>query len=199
MANLEQVALLHETVDAWNEWRAKNPKTPVDLREGVLIGCDLRQADLVNADMTGVHLAGAYLNRARLTGAVLSGARLFRAHMGGAELQGANLEGADLGGANLGDANLEGASLRGALLRGTNFYGARLDNADFEKAQVGRTIFGNVDLTTVKGLLLVEHVDPSTIGLDTLIKSKGNIPDDFLEGAGIPKDIRNKLAAIFKR
>ena len=33
-----------------------------------------------------------------------------------------------------------------------------------------------------------EHVGPSTIGIDTIYKSKGNIPEVFLRGAGVPED-----------
>jgi uncharacterized protein YjbI with pentapeptide repeats len=198
MANAQQVSILRE-IEAWNAWRAKHPHTKIDLRDAILIGYDLRQADLARANLSGAHLAGAYLDRARLVSAVFTNAKLFRAHMGSADLQGANLEGADLGGAHLGDANLTRANLRGALLRGTNFYAAHLDKADLHDAELGRTIFGNVDLSAVKGLESVKHREASTIGLDTFCKSKGKIPESFLEGAGIPDDVRLQLAAIFKQ
>ena len=80
-----------------------------------------------------------------------------------------------------------GAILRGARLRGANFYGAELTGTDFKGAQLGRTIFGNVDLSGAKGLEHVEHVEPSTIGLDTYVKSAANIPKAFLVGAGVPE------------
>ena len=198
MANAQQLLMLRE-IEAWNAWRAKHPHTKIDLRDAILIGYDLRQADLARANLTGAHLAGAYLDRARLVSAVLKNAKLFRAHMGSADLEGANLAGADLGGAHLGDASLIRANLRGALLRGTNFYGASLDKADLRNAQLGRTIFGNVDLSGVKGLQSVEHVEASTVGLDTYCKSKGKIPDSFLEGAGVPDNVRLQLASLFKQ
>jgi uncharacterized protein YjbI with pentapeptide repeats len=197
MADAQQLSLLRE-IEAWNSWRAKHPRTKIDLHDAVLIGYDLRHADLAGANLTGAYLAGAYLDRARLTSAVLRKAKLFRAHMGSTDLRGANLEGADLGGAHLGDANLTRANLRGAHLRGTNFYGAHLDKADLRDAKLGRTIFGNVDLSAVKGLQSVEHVEASTIGLDTFYMSKGKIPESFLEGAGIADDMRLQLATIFK-
>jgi uncharacterized protein YjbI with pentapeptide repeats len=198
MADAKQVSMLTE-VEAWNAWRAKNPAVKIDLQDAVLIGYDLRKADLSGANLTGAHLAGAYLDRCRLASAILCNAKLFRAHMGSADLQGANLEGADLGGAHLGDANLTRANLRGAQLRGANFYNARLDKADLSKAQVGRTIFGNLDLSGIKGLQSVQHVESSTIGLDTFCKSKGKIPESFLEGAGVPSEVRLQLASIFKQ
>ncbi|MBO0782882.1 MAG: toll/interleukin-1 receptor domain-containing protein [Ktedonobacteraceae bacterium] len=48
-------------------------------------------------------------------------------------------------------------------------------------------IFADVDLSHVKGLESVIHQAPSTIGIDTIIRSRGNIPEVFLQRAGIPK------------
>ncbi len=48
------------------------------------------------------------------------------------------------------------------------------------------TRFGDVDLSGVKGLDDVIHEGPSTIGIDTIFRSKGNIPEVFLRGAGVP-------------
>jgi hypothetical protein len=50
------------------------------------------------------------------------------------------------------------------------------------------TTFGDNDLSTVKGLATVQHEDPSTIGIDTIYRSKGKIPEVFLRGAGVPED-----------
>lgn len=48
------------------------------------------------------------------------------------------------------------------------------------------TTFGNVDLRTVYGLETVKHLGPSTIGIDTLYRSHGEIPESFLRGCGVP-------------
>jgi hypothetical protein len=45
------------------------------------------------------------------------------------------------------------------------------------------------------GLDQVRHDCPSTIGLDTLFRSKGNIPESFLMGAGLPSAAIGFLAA----
>jgi len=50
------------------------------------------------------------------------------------------------------------------------------------------TVFGDNDLSIVKGLEIMHHWGPSTIGIDTIYKSKGNIPEVFLRGAGVPED-----------
>src|SRR5205085_1528774 len=68
----------------------------------------------------------------------------------------------------------------GSSLYDTNFTGANLS-----RAEIGWTIFGKVDLSTVKGLNTVKHIGPSTIGIDTIYDSQGNIPEVFLQGAGI--------------
>ena len=52
-------------------------------------------------------------------------------------------------------------------------------------AKVGWTIFGDLDLRTIKGLETLEHRGPSTIGTDTILKSEGDIPKSFLRGAGL--------------
>ena len=50
MANKDHLALLKKDVDAWNEWRVKNPRVHPDLREADLVGADLREAYLTEAE-----------------------------------------------------------------------------------------------------------------------------------------------------
>jgi len=91
-----------------------------------------------------------------------------------------------LAGANLVGIDLSGANLSGAVLFRTVFNRTLLNRTDFSRAMLGWTIFGNVDLSTVRGLDTVEHKGPSTIGIDTIYRSGGNIPEVFLRGAGVP-------------
>lgn len=72
----------------------------------------------------------------------------------------------DLNRAKLSDANLSGADLNGATL--------------------GWTILADLDLSTCKGLETVVHRAPSTIGIDTIYRSNGDIPESFLRLAGVP-------------
>ena len=117
------------------------------------------------------------------------GARSTRAgaSLGGADLRGANLHGASLGGANLRGANLHGASLGGADLSGANLSGASLSGADLGEAVCRATIFADVDFSEVNGLDKIKHEGPSTIGIDTLFRSRGRIPEAFLRGCGVPE------------
>jgi hypothetical protein len=71
---------------------------------------------------------------------------------------------------------------------GADLVGASLMGANLGRAVVWLTVFGDNDLREVKGLEELLHVGPSTIGIDTIYKSKGNIPEVFLRGCGVPED-----------
>lgn len=156
MANQQQLKVLQEGVQAWNQWRARNVGFQVDLfgadlseadlRQADLSGADLRQANLWKADLTEANLreanlSGASLMSAALGRAHLDGAHLFVAHLMGADLSGADLHGADLTQADLREANLSGASLREANLMGANLKRANLSGADLSGADLRGTSF----------------------------------------------------------
>jgi hypothetical protein len=100
-------------------------------------------------------------------------------------MDGADLSGADLSFAYLNEVLLEGADLSGSDLRWAFFSGAILRGATLNKAGVGGTTFSDIDLGSVEGLDTVVHSSPSTIGIDTLYQSAGNIPEVFLRGCGV--------------
>jgi uncharacterized protein YjbI with pentapeptide repeats len=115
----------------------------------------------------------------------LSGADLSGADLSGADLEGADLSEANLNGATLFGTRLVGANLFRAHLSGAHFSGANIRGADFSEAKVGRAIFADVDLGSAEGLDAVEHLAPSSIGLDTICRSEGMIPEVFLRGCGV--------------
>ena len=121
---------------------------------------------------------------------------LLGADLIGANLDGANLDGANLDGADLDGADLTGADLSGAWLWFANLIGTKLDDARFEDAALGGTILADVDLSKVKGLESIHHLGPSTIGVDTLFKSQGKIPETFLRGCGVPEGLITYLPAL---
>jgi len=47
-----------------------------------------------------------------------------------------------------------------------------------------------------KGLDTVIHLGPSAIGIDTIYRSKGNIPEVFLRGAGVPDSFIEYMASL---
>jgi uncharacterized protein YjbI with pentapeptide repeats len=137
----EQVEVLLSGVEAWNDWRAKQPDgTVIDLS-----GVDLRSEAIGGRPLAGpkgkADLRGAELEDATLRGARLAGANLSEAHLEGANLFAADLEGAilryaHLEGTLLSEANLKGADLFGTHLEGANLFQARLEDAALPEARL---------------------------------------------------------------
>ena len=170
-----------EGIREWNQRRGADEAIP-----------DLIGANLIGANLSGANLSGANLSYANLSYANLSYANLSVADLSVADLSVADLSVADLSGANLSDADLSdadliGANLSGAHLSGTNLSGADLSGADLGESQCGRTVFANVDLSEARGLDSIKHLGPSSVGIDTLFRSKGKISDAFLRGCGVPE------------
>jgi len=101
------------------------------------------------------------------------------------DLTDAHLRYAELRAADLRMAMLTGADLRGARLIQANLSHADLTGANLAGAELSATIFGDVDLSKTKGLDDILHQGPSIIGVDTIYRSKGEIPEAFLRGAGV--------------
>jgi hypothetical protein len=208
MANPEHLKILKQGVEQWNEWRKKHRALELDLSEadlgrrelwasdlrGVdlsfanLRGCKFSGANLARAILRAADLRGADLNRAILAESDLSLAELVAADLIGADLRRANLAAADLRDADLARANLSEADLRQADLSGANLLGANLDETYLSQALAGTTSFAAVDLSTARGLEAIEHRSPSTVGIDTIYKSHGKIPEVFLRGCGVPEE-----------
>ena len=196
MANQEQLDILKQGVQAWNQWRDKHPGIRPDF-----ISASLRDADLSGADFTNANLSGVDLISTDLIGALLIGTNLQDANLSGADLTGTLLLGANLSGASLSGADLRGASLRDASLRDADLSraylnDANLSGADFSAAIVGYTSFGNVDLSVVKNLETVKYSGPSTVGIDTIYRSQGKIPEAFLRGAGVPDSYLDYMRSL---
>lgn len=189
MANPEHLRTIKQLVEGW-----KHFKWPLPLFSRDEIGLDLSGADL-----SGARLCHAMLLRANLSEADLSRADLSGANLSGANLSRANLNEANLSEADLSSANLSGASLREAGLLGANLSRARLDEANLTLARVGNTTFGNADLSCASGLETVTHWGPSTIGIDTLFRSDGKIPEVFLREAGVQEDFITFVPSLVGR
>jgi hypothetical protein len=183
MANPEHLEILKKGVEAWNEWRKEHAQILPDLS-----ATDLSATDLSEANLAGANLSGAICNEANLSGAAFSGATLMVACCLAADFSDANLSDANLFGADLSDANLSNANLHGADLRWANLTRTELRNTNLREAKFGYTTIANTDLGAAKHLDTVKHGRPSSIGIDTLYKSQGKIPDEFLRNAGVPEE-----------
>ena len=153
MANPEHLAKLSEGVEAWNQWRTRNPKANPDLHSANLIEAHLQHAILHSAILQSANLIEAHLQRAHLTGAILNGAKLqgailhkttlIEAYLQDVKLQDADLTGAILNGAKLQGADLTGATLNGAKLQDADLTGATLNGAKLQSADLtGATLNG---------------------------------------------------------
>jgi len=196
MANPEHLAKLKDGVEAWNSWRMANPTLVPDLRKAELIGSDLRGVNFSWAGLSGANLGKAELTEANLSMANLRGAELVGANLGEVDFMGADLYRANLTGANLIWAELKRAKLGKAKLTEANLSKASLRGADLTDAIIGWTTFVNNDLSDVKGLETVRHKGPSTIGIDTIYLSHGNIPLEFLRGAGVPDNFIEYMGSL---
>jgi len=183
MANPEHLEIVEKGKAAIKQWRKQHPKERLDLSE---------------SDFSGANLIGANLRKANLSTADLIGANLYMADLSGADLSESDLGDADLSLANLSKANLSKADLFRA-----NLFGADLREVNLSEAICLVTLFSLCDISSAKGLGSVVHEGPSTIGVDTLIRSfrgAGNRitseMETFFLGAGVPKNLLAELPRI---
>jgi TIR domain/Pentapeptide repeats (8 copies) len=129
------------------------------------------------------------LSRANLIGADLSYATLTYAILSYAHLRGANLSYANLIGANLSYANLIGA----------NLINADLSAADLSECIVNHTQFGDRDFRTIKDLDTIRHGGPSSLSINSIYESEGDIPEAFVRGTGAPDSFIEYMHALAAR
>jgi uncharacterized protein YjbI with pentapeptide repeats len=172
MANPEHLEILKQGVEKWNQWRIGHPEIMPNLS-----GADLEGADLSRAD-----LSDAYLSDANLYDTILRGVNLRSANLNKTTFRKADLSYVDLRNANLSDAIFSDAIFSDVI-----FNRARLSETDLSGSIIGWASFDDNDLSSVKGLDSIEHRAPSTIGIDTIYKSGGKIPEVFLRGCGVPE------------
>jgi uncharacterized protein YjbI with pentapeptide repeats len=187
--NAEHIAILKESQKAWELWRRANRHIDPDLGDAQLRNANLTGLDFMRANMSGAMLVGADLRNAFLDQARLDGARCNDAKFRAAKLANASLRGVDFSGADFRVASLRSADFRGSRLSEAVFYSTALDGADFTECSFGRTLICNVDLRRVQGLEAVHHHAPSSIGMDTILLSRGEIPESFLRGCGLPDSV----------
>lgn len=202
MANQEHLEILKQGVGVWNTWRKqKQERGSLDLASYLihLLEEDITP-DLSEVDLSGMNLSDADLSQAILRDSNLSGVNLHAASLVGADLSGACLRDAQLGFADLALGVLNNANLAGASFFRTSLHETVLTNSDFLNAQMALTIISNVDLRGIRNLESVIHHAPSTIGIDTIHKSRGNIPEVFLRGCGVPEffiiEIRGMMESL---
>lgn len=161
MANEEQLAILKQGVDVWNQWREENPNIKIDLTKVHLVAQDFTMINFENADLEGSNFQKTELVKTNLRGTNLTnvdfrytrlwGSDLSRANLTNADFNSANLNGSILNNANLSkakfiNAGFFDADLRNAYLIGADFLSANLGRADFRKAKFNDTSFNHANL-----------------------------------------------------
>lgn len=227
MANPEHLRIIAQGVAAWNEWSRSHPRleqhksndeenleiTDLDrdirvlradlsnanLRYSDLKGIDLSMVDLRSADLGSANLNDANIAHANLTDAFMYGARFSQANLRGTILDGTDMRRAMLFDANLSNAYITNANLSRSVMNDVNLTDASLLRTDFTDATIVNVIFGSNDLSELIGLDTVRHLGPSVIGLDTVYRSKGLIPEAFLRGAGIPENFITYMASLTRK
>jgi TIR domain/Pentapeptide repeats (8 copies) len=201
MANPEHLEILKQGVNVWNEWRDEHPEIIPNIRNAKLKSADLSHANFSHANLDYVDLRDANLDHAILRHAVLHGANLRRADLCYADLYDANFRGADLHRATLGYADLSYADLRSADLTGAHLYDANLNRTmlsgtKFNQASLNGATFADTDLRGAVGLESVMQVGPIKIGIRTIYRSQGKIPEAFLRCCGIPESFIVQIPAL---
>lgn len=214
--NPEHVDVVRQGSDAINAWRNAHPAQRLDLSGADLPLAKLAEVDLSRANLSMTNLleadlSGTLLYGADLSHSIISGAHLAQADLFEANLTDAILSGADLFAANLSQANLSRADLSATECYVTDFAGAALDHADLSYATLDRanlsrtmftgatfneTVFADCDLSAALGLDTVRHEGPSTLGLDTVVRSRGQLPAAFLRGAGVPDSVATYVHSL---
>lgn len=207
MADEEVLQVLRKGASVWNKWCQERTLSSAELFGSSALPHEYYWADLSGADLGAfalpcAQLIGVNLRGANLRGANLANARLQRSDLSETNLRMAELpqakaidcylSRADLTGADLTGADLQGADLRGAMLKHTKLEAANLTGALF-----GDTVIADVDLGNTNGLWSIRHHAPSSIGVDTILRSRSQpkISAGFLQKFRIPEHFAKQLAS----
>ena len=184
-ANLKG-ANLSETDLRWADLTAANLRAAnlnrADLRRAILSRTNFNLAYLSEANLSETYLCGANLSKADLRKAIF-----IRSDLASVDLSESDIRRADFRWAYLIKAKFDGADLSGANLIEANLSKSELNRSNLSEAFVAWSCFGDNDLSHTRGLEKVKHFGPSTIGIDTIFRSEGKIPQEFLRGAGVPE------------
>ena len=184
------------------------------ISNGRVYGVDLSRINLSKANLREANFSAVVLDHANFRGAQLWGTVLVEAYLAGADLRETDIENIDeslflvnnLSRANLNrvdlnsivfrDTDLSGANLSRTNILGTHFVETDLSETNFNRATVSNTYFTKVDLSRAKGLETLEYGGPSSIGIDTIIRSQGKIPEFFFRGIGVPPSIIEAIPTL---
>jgi uncharacterized protein YjbI with pentapeptide repeats len=166
----------------------------VNLTDALVSEANLRYSDFTDTDFTRATLTNTWLMDGYFTRVTMRDANLT-----GADLTLADFYESDLSGANCSGALLDETKLRHAKLYRVNFTSAFLAKADVTNAAMAWTNLTNVDLRFVVGLHTVQHSGPSSLGLDTISRSRGMLSEQFLRATGTPAALLEAIGSLTSR
>lgn len=192
------------------EWKTRSViDGPLDLMDADLAMVNVGTwPTRIHEQMSHFSNTGDVFYRARFVRARLDGARIQAAWLKRADFENASLVQARIEGSSFDEAILRRTDLTGAIfasravtvvdppddeweveypttLRATVFDNAFVGGCDFSGAEFDHTIIIDTDLSTARGLEHARHKSPSFLSQSTLQRSRGRIPEAFLQGAGL--------------
>jgi hypothetical protein len=159
---------------------------------------DFRGENLPNEVFTGLDLHDRDFGRAYLRGAKFTNCDLSGVNFADADLSNANFRGAKCQDVDFSNANLSGANFYQANLQGAVFLECNLFLTVFRESEMGQTVFANLDLETCVGLETVKHLGRSSVAVECLYRSGGNLPIKFFKGIGLPQVLLDYLPALIE-
>jgi len=169
------------------------------LREANFSEAYLRESDLSEADLNRAYFIRADLVRVDLCETDLTKSDFRWAYLIATDLRMANLTRADLRWAHLSESNLSEANLNQANLIKASIIKTNLHHCGLKDVYMAWTHFGDVDLSLTKELFTARHFGPSSIGIDTIMRSDGKIPESFLRETGVSDNIIQNIALLTEK
>jgi len=148
-----------------------------------------RAIPLSHLDLSGFNLRNVNLGAANLSQAILDETGFtytLRTEIRATDLRDSELTEANLSGAFIRGVSFNNATLIRADLTGAVICRADLDGTDFQSSIAGWGSFDNLDLRRARHLDTIHHDGPSSVGIDTIGRSRGEIPEVFCAGAAFP-------------
>jgi uncharacterized protein YjbI with pentapeptide repeats len=169
------------------------------LREANFSEAYIRESDLSEVDLKRAYFIRADLVRVDLWETDLARADFRWAYLIGTDLRQANLELADLRWTHLSESNLSEAELSHANLIKASIIKTNLHHTNLQGVSLAWTHFGDVDLSLTRELHTAQHFGPSSIGVDTIMRSDGKIPETFLRQSGVSENIIQNIALLTEK